>query len=123
MAFDGRLVANVGVLAVLGPVAKITNDEQDNLNAALLAATGLANNGTATLQPAAEDLIAAIQRFRAPMKVLGETGGLGVEDVDRVVGERHGRTRLHRRRRPWSSLVAGFRRRSRAVGLDGPRRG
>jgi phospholipid/cholesterol/gamma-HCH transport system substrate-binding protein len=47
-------------------------DQQDNLNATLLAATGLANNGTATLQPAANDLIAAIQRFRAPLKVLGD---------------------------------------------------
>lgn len=47
-------------------------DQQDNLNATLLAATGLANNGTATLQPAAEDLIAAVQRLRAPLKVLGD---------------------------------------------------
>ena len=47
-------------------------DQQDNLNATLLAATGLANNGTATLQPAADDLIAAIQRLRAPLKVLGD---------------------------------------------------
>lgn len=47
-------------------------DQQDNLNAALLAATGLANNGTATLEPAADDLIATIQRLRAPLKVLGD---------------------------------------------------
>ena len=47
-------------------------DEQDNLNATLLAATGLANNGTATLEPAADDLIATIQRLRAPLKVLGD---------------------------------------------------
>jgi phospholipid/cholesterol/gamma-HCH transport system substrate-binding protein len=47
-------------------------DEQDNLNATLLAATGLANNGTATLEPAAEDYIAAIQRLRAPLKVAGD---------------------------------------------------
>ncbi|CAN3130935.1 MCE family protein [Mycobacterium sp. smrl_JER01] len=47
-------------------------DEQDNLNTALLAATGLANNGTATLEPAADDYIAAIQRLRAPLKVAGE---------------------------------------------------
>jgi phospholipid/cholesterol/gamma-HCH transport system substrate-binding protein len=47
-------------------------DEQANLNATLLAATGLANNGTATLQPAADDYIAAIQRLRAPLKVLGD---------------------------------------------------
>ncbi|MDV3129321.1 MCE family protein [Mycobacterium sp. 21AC1] len=47
-------------------------DERDNLNATLLAATGLANNGTATLQPAADDYIAAIQRLRAPLKVAGD---------------------------------------------------
>ncbi|MET0451929.1 MAG: MCE family protein [Mycobacterium sp.] len=53
-------------------ISKTIVDQQDNLNATLLAATGLANNGTATLQPAADDLIAAIQRFRAPLKVLGD---------------------------------------------------
>jgi phospholipid/cholesterol/gamma-HCH transport system substrate-binding protein len=53
-------------------IAKTVVDEKDNLNATLLAATGLANNGTATLQPGAEDFIAAIQRFRAPLKVLGD---------------------------------------------------
>lgn len=47
-------------------------DEQANLNATLLAATGLANNGTATLQPAADDYIAAVQRLRAPLKVAGD---------------------------------------------------
>ena len=60
---------------VFDNVPSISNtlvDEQDNLNAALLAATGLANNGTATLQPAAEDFIAAIQRLRAPLKVAGD---------------------------------------------------
>jgi len=47
-------------------------DQQDNLNATLLAATGLANNGAATLEPAAEDFIAAVQRLRAPLKVAGD---------------------------------------------------
>lgn len=47
-------------------------DQQDNLNASLLAATGLAENGTATLEPGADDYIAAIQRLRAPLKVAGE---------------------------------------------------
>ncbi|OBF13381.1 MCE family protein [Mycobacterium sp. ACS4331] len=47
-------------------------DEQENLNATLLAATGLANNAYDTLAPAAEDYIAAIQRARAPAKVLGD---------------------------------------------------
>jgi phospholipid/cholesterol/gamma-HCH transport system substrate-binding protein len=53
-------------------ISKTIVDQQDNLNATLLAATGLANNGTATLQPAAEDLIAAVQRLRAPLKVLAD---------------------------------------------------
>jgi phospholipid/cholesterol/gamma-HCH transport system substrate-binding protein len=53
-------------------ISKTVVDEKDNLNATLLATTGLANNGTATLQPGAEDFIAAIQRFRAPLKVAGD---------------------------------------------------
>jgi phospholipid/cholesterol/gamma-HCH transport system substrate-binding protein len=53
-------------------ISRTIVDEKDNLNATLLAATGLANNGTATLQPAAEDYIAAIQRLRAPLKVAGD---------------------------------------------------
>ncbi|MGB3351263.1 MAG: MCE family protein [Mycobacterium sp.] len=47
-------------------------DEQENLNATLLAATGLANEGATTLEPGADDYIAAIQRLRAPLAVLGE---------------------------------------------------
>jgi phospholipid/cholesterol/gamma-HCH transport system substrate-binding protein len=47
-------------------------DERDNLNATLLAATGLAHNGYDTLAPAADDYIATIQRVRAPAKVLGD---------------------------------------------------
>ena len=53
-------------------LSKTIVDQQDNLNATLLATTGLANNGAATLEPAAEDFIAAIQRLRAPLKVLGD---------------------------------------------------
>jgi len=62
----------VTVFDNLPTISKTLVDEQDNLNATLLAATGLANNGTATLQPAAEDFIAAIQRLRAPLKVAGD---------------------------------------------------
>jgi phospholipid/cholesterol/gamma-HCH transport system substrate-binding protein len=61
-----RIVDNVPTLN------KTIVDEKANLNATLLAATGLANNGTATLQPAADDYIAAIQRLRAPLKVAGD---------------------------------------------------
>lgn len=62
----------VTVFDNLPSISNTLVDEQDNLNATLLAATGLANNGTATLQPAAEDFIAAIQRLRAPLKVAGD---------------------------------------------------
>lgn len=47
-------------------------DQEGNLNATLLAATGLGNNAYETPAPAAEDYIAAIQRLRAPTKLLGE---------------------------------------------------
>jgi phospholipid/cholesterol/gamma-HCH transport system substrate-binding protein len=60
---------------ILDNVPAISNtivDEQDNLNATLLAATGLANNGTDTLEPAENDYIAAVNRLRAPLKVAGE---------------------------------------------------
>ncbi|BBX20145.1 MCE-family protein [Mycolicibacterium duvalii] len=53
-------------------IATTVVDEQDNLTTTLLAATGLANNGTATLEPGADDYIAAIQRLRVPLKVLGD---------------------------------------------------
>ena len=60
------------LVTVLDNAPKISNtivDQQDNLNATLLAATGLANNGYDTLAPAADDYIAAINRARAPLKV------------------------------------------------------
>ncbi|MET0700429.1 MAG: MCE family protein [Mycobacterium sp.] len=62
----------VTVLNNVPSISKTVVDQQDNLNATLLAATGLANNGYETLAPAAQDYIAAIQRARAPAKVLGD---------------------------------------------------
>lgn len=62
----------VTVINNVPTINKTIIDEQDNLNAALLAAIGVANEGTATLEPGADDYIAAIQRFRAPLKVLGD---------------------------------------------------
>jgi phospholipid/cholesterol/gamma-HCH transport system substrate-binding protein len=53
-------------------ISQIVVDEQDDLNATLLAATGLGNNASATLEPAADNFIAAVQRLRAPLKVIGE---------------------------------------------------
>jgi phospholipid/cholesterol/gamma-HCH transport system substrate-binding protein len=62
----------VTVLDNVPTLSETIVDQQDNLNATLLAATGLANNGYDTLAPAAEDYIAAINRARAPLKVIGE---------------------------------------------------
>ncbi|MBI5336655.1 phospholipid/cholesterol/gamma-HCH transport system substrate-binding protein [Mycobacterium sp. BK558] len=53
-------------------ISRTVVDEQDNLNATLLAATGLGNNAADTLEPGADDFIAAIQRLRAPLRVVGE---------------------------------------------------
>lgn len=67
--------AGPDLVTVIDNVPTISNtivDEQENLNATLLAATGLANEGTATLEPAADNYIAAIQRLRAPLKVLSD---------------------------------------------------
>lgn len=63
------------LVTVLNNVPKLSGtivDQQDNLNATLLATTGLANNGYDTLAPAAQDYIAAIQRTRALAKVLAD---------------------------------------------------
>jgi phospholipid/cholesterol/gamma-HCH transport system substrate-binding protein len=67
--------AGPDLVTVIDNVPTISNtivDEQESLNATLLAAIGLANEGYATLEPAADDYIAAIQRLRAPLKVLGD---------------------------------------------------
>src|SRR6201991_1427401 len=53
-------------------ISKTVVDEQHNLNATLLAATGLANNGTDTLEPAANDYIPAGNRLRAPLSLFAE---------------------------------------------------
>lgn len=44
-------------------------DQQNNLNNTLLATIGLANNAYETLAPAEQNLIDAINRLRAPLKV------------------------------------------------------
>lgn len=81
---DLRLTADVSniyadaapdLVTVIDNVPTISNtvvEQQENLNATLVAAIGLANNGYATLAPGADDLIAAIQRVRAPLKVLSD---------------------------------------------------
>jgi phospholipid/cholesterol/gamma-HCH transport system substrate-binding protein len=62
----------VTVIDNVPTIADTIVDEQENLNATLLAAIGLANEGSETLEPAADDYIAAIQRLRAPLQVLGD---------------------------------------------------
>lgn len=53
-------------------ISKTLVDQRDNLNKALLATTGLANNGYDTIAPAADDFIAGITRFRALGSLLAE---------------------------------------------------
>jgi len=53
-------------------IARTVVDEQTNLNAALLSAIGLSNNAYDTLAPAEQDLIDAIKRLRAPLKVTAD---------------------------------------------------
>lgn len=63
------------LVRIIDNVPTISNtlvEEQDNLNAALLSATGLANNGYDALAPAADDFIAGIKRFRALGSLLAE---------------------------------------------------
>jgi phospholipid/cholesterol/gamma-HCH transport system substrate-binding protein len=74
-------------------------DERDNLNATLLAAIGVSNEGSETLEPGADNYIAAIQRLRAPLKVLGDYSPeigcilqatkIAAARADTVVGGKH----------------------------------
>jgi phospholipid/cholesterol/gamma-HCH transport system substrate-binding protein len=56
----------------LPTISKTVVDEQKNLNDTLLATIGLANNAYETLAPAEQDLIDAINRLRAPIKVAAD---------------------------------------------------
>jgi phospholipid/cholesterol/gamma-HCH transport system substrate-binding protein len=53
-------------------IAHTVVDQQANLNTTLLSAIGLSNNAYDTLAPAEQDLIDAIKRLRAPLKVAGD---------------------------------------------------
>ena len=67
--------AGPDLVKVLDNAATISDtivDSRDDLNATLLAAAGVANNGYDTMAPAETDLVAAIQRLRAPLKVLAD---------------------------------------------------
>jgi phospholipid/cholesterol/gamma-HCH transport system substrate-binding protein len=56
----------------LPTISKTVADEQKNLNDTLLATIGLSNNAYETLAPAEQDLIDAINRLRAPVKVAAD---------------------------------------------------
>jgi phospholipid/cholesterol/gamma-HCH transport system substrate-binding protein len=53
-------------------IARVVVDQQSNLNTTLLSAIGLANNAYDTLAPAEQNLIDALKRLRAPLKVIGD---------------------------------------------------
>jgi phospholipid/cholesterol/gamma-HCH transport system substrate-binding protein len=88
--------AGPNLATVIDNVPTISNtiiDEKENLNATLLATIGFSNNAYATLAPGADNYIAAIQRLRAPLKVLGDYSpefGCIIEGV-RKLGDRTGR--------------------------------
>lgn len=56
----------------LPTIDKTLADQRNNLNDALLATIGLSNNAYETLQPAQQNLIDAINRLRAPLKVASD---------------------------------------------------
>lgn len=71
------IYADIGpdLVTVLKNAPKIANtivDQKDDLNATLLATTGLADNGYDALAPAADDYVAAINRARALLKVAAD---------------------------------------------------
>jgi phospholipid/cholesterol/gamma-HCH transport system substrate-binding protein len=53
-------------------IARVVVDQQSNLNTTLLSTIGLANNAYDTLAPAEQNLIDALKRLRAPLKVIGD---------------------------------------------------
>lgn len=53
-------------------ISKTIVDRRTELNSTLMAAAGLAGSATDTLAPAQNDLIAAIQRMRVPLKVASD---------------------------------------------------
>ncbi|OBK95556.1 MCE-family protein [Mycobacterium asiaticum] len=78
------------VIGNLPTISRTVVDQQNNLNTTLLAAIGLANNGYETLAPAEENLIATINRLRAPLKVAADYSpefGCLLAGIDRGVKE------------------------------------
>ncbi len=62
----------ITTLANVPTVSRTVVERRDDLSATLMAAAGVADAGIQTLRPAENDLIAAIQRLRAPLRVAGE---------------------------------------------------
>jgi phospholipid/cholesterol/gamma-HCH transport system substrate-binding protein len=82
----------------LPTISKTVVDQQKNLNDTLLATIGLSNNAYETLQPAEQDLIDAINRLRAPLKVASDYSpefgclfagiGRGIKEFAPLIGVR-----------------------------------
>src|SRR5271156_2320144 len=56
----------------LPTISKTVIDQQNNLNDTLLATIGLSNNAYETLEPAEQNFVDAINRLRAPLKVVSD---------------------------------------------------
>ncbi|HTX95460.1 MAG TPA: MCE family protein [Mycobacterium sp.] len=86
------------VIDNLPTINKTVVDQQNNLNDTLLATIGLANNAYETLEPAEQNLIDAINRLRAPLKVASDYSpefgclfagiGRGVKESAPLIGVR-----------------------------------
>ncbi len=82
----------------LPTINKTVADQRDNLNDTLLATIGLANNAYETLAPAEQNLIDAINRLRAPLKVAADYSpefgclfrgiGRGIKEFAPLIGVR-----------------------------------
>jgi phospholipid/cholesterol/gamma-HCH transport system substrate-binding protein len=82
----------------LPTINKTVVDEQKNLNETLLSTIGLSNNAYETLAPAEQDLIDAINRLRAPIKVAADYSpefgclfagiGRGIKEFAPLIGVR-----------------------------------
>ncbi len=78
------------VIDSLPTISKTVVDQQSNLDATLLATIGLANNAYDTVAPAEQNLIDAINRLRAPVKVAHDYSpefGCLFDGVDRGIKE------------------------------------
>ncbi|SPM40160.1 MCE-family protein [Mycobacterium numidiamassiliense] len=82
----------------LPTISKTVVDQQKNLNDTLLATIGLSNNAYETLEPAEQNLIDAINRLRAPLKVAADYSpefgclfagiGRGIKEFAPLIGVR-----------------------------------